>query len=87
MAASPDAMDVIEKWGPPNDQGADSMGPEDRADGTNGASLPADSEQGPQNPNFTRGSSTGAVSGVSKGDAPYREKQVKVLRSLPVCCV
>jgi len=86
MAASPTAMDADDKWGPPDDQGPDSMDSQDGPDAANGA-LPAETEQGQQNPDFTRGSSVGGGSGGSRADASYREKQVKVLRSLPVCSV
>lgn len=74
MAASPTAMDTQDKWSPADAQGTDTMGPAGSADSVNGA--PADG-QGAENPDFTRGSS---VSGGSKADASFREKQVKVLR-------
>jgi len=77
MAASPTAMDSQDKRGPADDQG-DAMG--SSADAENGAPLSADAGQGSENPDFIRDSSIGGVSGGSKGDASYREKQVKVLR-------
>jgi len=73
-----------DNWGPQDEQ---SMGPGSTGDPPNGASLPADDNhtagQGVDNPDFPRGSSTGDV-GVSdsKSDMTFREKQVKVLRSL-----
>jgi hypothetical protein len=76
MAASPTVMDSQDKWSPADGQG-DTMGPSGGADAENGA---PDAGQGSENPDFTRGSSVGGVSGASKGDASYREKQVKVLR-------
>lgn len=79
MAASPTAMDTQDKWGPSDGQG-DTMGPSGSADAENGVPLSADAGQSSENPDFTRGSSVGGVSGGSKGDASYREKQVKVLR-------
>ena len=79
MAASPSAMDSQDKWGPADDQD-DTMVPSGNADAENGAPLPADAGQSSENPDFTRDSSVGGVSGGSKGDASYREKQVKVLR-------
>jgi hypothetical protein len=79
MAASPTVMDSQDKWGPTDGQG-DTMGPSGNADAENGAPLLADAGQGSDNPDFTRGSSVGGVSGGSKGDASFREKQVKVLR-------
>lgn len=82
MAASPTAMDTQEKWGPPDGQGGDTMGPDGSTDVANGA--PNDAGQGSENPDFTRGSSVGGVSGGSKADASFREKQVKVLR-VPSC--
>jgi hypothetical protein len=79
MAASPTTVDSQDKWGPADGQG-DTMGPSGNADADNGAPLSADAGQGSENPDFTRGSSVGGVSGGSKGDASFREKQVKVLR-------
>jgi hypothetical protein len=73
-----------DNWGPQDEQ---VMGPGSNNDPPNGASLPADDDrtggQGADNPDFARGSSGGDV-GVSdsKSDMTYREKQVKVLRSL-----
>jgi hypothetical protein len=79
MAASPNATDSQDKWGPVDGQG-DTMGPSGSVEAENGAPLPPDAGQGSENPEFTRDSSVGGVSGGSKGDASYREKQVKVLR-------
>jgi hypothetical protein len=75
-----------DNWGPQDDQ---SMGPGGTTEPPNGAPLPIDDDraagQGTDNPEFPRGSSVGDVSvSDSKGDT-FREKQVKVLRSLPVC--
>lgn len=71
-----------DNWGPQDDQ---TMGPGGIANPANGASLPADDDraigQGPDHPDYPRGSSVSAVS-VSEGkDLTFREKQVKVLRS------
>jgi hypothetical protein len=79
MAASPTAMESQDKWSPTDGQG-DTMGPSGSTEAENGASLPADAGQSSENPEFIRDSSVGGVSGGSKGDASYREKQVKVLR-------
>jgi hypothetical protein len=57
------------------------------ADPANGLPPSAENPRGPgNNPDYPRGSSVdGSVSG-SKADTAYRDKQVKVLRSLPVSC-
>ena len=73
-----------ENWSPQEEQ---SMGPGSANDPPNGASLPADDDrtagQGADNPDFPHGSSAGDVGASdSKSDMTYREKQVKVLRSL-----
>lgn len=74
-----------DNWGPQDDQ---SMGPGGIAEPTNGAPLPADDDramgQGVDNPDYPRGSSVSAVSASDGKDLSFREKQVKVLRSLPV---
>lgn len=75
-----------DNWGPQDDQ---SMGPGGIIEPSTGAPLPIDDDraagQGTDNPDFPRGSSVGDLSvSDSKGDT-FREKQVKVLRSLPVC--
>ncbi|GLB36500.1 putative zinc knuckle [Lyophyllum shimeji] len=67
-----------DNWGPQEDQ---AMGPGGIAEPANGASMPADDDralgQGPDNPEYPRGSSVSAVS-VSEGkDVTFREKQVK----------
>ena len=72
-----------DNWGPQEDQ---PMGPSSSSDPPNGPSLPADDNrtagQGADNADFHRGSSAGDVAvSEGKGDT-YREKQVKVLRSL-----
>jgi len=91
MAASPLSMEggglSQKNWGPPDDQ---DMGlPGSETDPSNGAGpLPADDSiaKDIENPDYTRGSSVGDVSrSGGKHDTSYREKQVKVLRSLPVC--
>jgi hypothetical protein len=92
MAASPVAMDggpPQESWPPSDDQG---MGPAggDTEISNGGPNLVDDGLNGDdaQNSGYPRGSSVGDVSlSGSKNDAGYREKQVKVLRSLPVSCV
>lgn len=69
-------MDVPEgRWGPPDDQATDSIGgPPADAGSVTGAT--ADGGQ-PENSEFSRGGSA----------ERSREKQVKVLRSLLVCCI
>lgn len=92
MAASPVAMDGVppqENWGPSDDQGMGPAGGDTEA--SNGGPNPVDdrlTSDDAQNSGYPRGSSVGDVSlSGSKNDAGYREKQVKVLRSLPVSCV
>ncbi|KAF8058247.1 hypothetical protein FPV67DRAFT_1565727 [Lyophyllum atratum] len=74
-----------DNWGPQDDQ---AMGPGGIAEPANGASMPADDDRaighGGDNPDYPRGSSLSAVSVSESKDASSREKQVKVLRSLPV---
>jgi hypothetical protein len=91
MAASPIPIDGVppqENWGPPDDQ---NMGPTGETEGSNSGPNPADDHlagDGAENSGYPRGSSVGDVSlSGSKNDAGYREKQVKVLRSLPVSCI
>jgi hypothetical protein len=90
MAASPIEADGAslppqDNWSPSDDR---SMGPGGNPEPANGASLSIDNHhagQDPEHPDYPRGSSVGDVSvSGSKGDA-FREKQVKVLRSYPVC--
>jgi hypothetical protein len=70
-----------ENLGPQDEQ---LMGPGSTSDPPNGASLPADDDraagQGADNPDFLRVSDVGVPE--DKSDMTYREKQVKVLRSL-----
>lgn len=77
MAASPSSMDVPEgRWGPPDDQATDSIGGPPPADAGSVTDVPAEGGQ-PENSAFSRGGSA----------ERNREKQVKVLRSLLVCCI
>ncbi|KAG6891080.1 hypothetical protein C0995_014170 [Termitomyces sp. Mi166 len=67
-----------DNWGPQDEQ---SMGPGGGVEPPNGASLPADDDralgQGPENPDYPRGSSAGAVSATEGKEITFREKQVK----------
>lgn len=75
-----------DNWGPQDEQ---HMGPGGGAEPPNGASLPPDDDralgQGPENPDYPRGSSAGAVSATEGKEITFREKQIKVLRSLVSC--
>ncbi|KAG5648263.1 hypothetical protein DXG03_006222 [Asterophora parasitica] len=74
-----------DNWGPPDEQ---AMGPGGAAEPANGVTLPTDDDraigQGGENPDYPRGSSVSAVSASEGKELSFREKQVKVLRSLPV---
>ncbi|KAG5352717.1 RNA-binding protein lark [Termitomyces sp. T112] len=67
-----------DNWGPQDEQ---PMGPGSGVEPPNGASLPADDDralgQGPENPDYPRGSSAGAVSATEGKEITFREKQVK----------
>ncbi|KAG6891398.1 hypothetical protein C0992_007622 [Termitomyces sp. T32_za158] len=67
-----------DNWVPQDEQ---HMGPGGGVEPPNGASLPPDDDralgQGPENPDYPRGSSAGAVSATEGKDITFREKQVK----------
>ncbi|KAG6885714.1 hypothetical protein C0993_010887 [Termitomyces sp. T159_Od127] len=67
-----------DNWGPQDEQ---HMGPGGGVEPPNGASLPPDDDralgQGPENPDYPRGSSAGAVSATEGKEITFREKQVK----------
>lgn len=94
LLMAPSSLDVEhtpihqDNWGPRDDQ---EMGPGVAVDPGNAASLPTEDDhhpavQGSDNPEYPGGSGINAVSVSDKGDT-FREKQVKVLRSLLVCSV
>ncbi|KAG6844270.1 hypothetical protein H0H87_008218 [Tephrocybe sp. NHM501043] len=67
-----------DNWGPQDDQ---PMGPGGGVEPPNGAPLAADDDralaQGPENPDYPRGSSVSAVSATEGKELSFREKQVK----------
>jgi hypothetical protein len=87
MAASPLTMEEVQpqdNWGPPGDQ---SMGP---AGGDNDPSnsappLAADDRRTAQDTESSDYPRSSSVGDASHSGSKNREKQVKVLRSLPVC--
>ena len=88
-----DASPIAENGGPAKSQDNwnhtddHTMGPRGDADPANGLPPSAENPRGPgNNPDYPRGSSVDVSVSGSKADTAYRDKQVKVLRSLPVPC-
>lgn len=77
-----------DNWGPQDDQ---EMGPGGGVEPANGASLPADDDratgQGTDSAEYPGGSTVNAVNSSDNNGEAFREKQVKVLRSLLVSSV
>jgi hypothetical protein len=80
-------MQQSDNWPPTDDHTMASRGDVDPLNGVSGSTDGSRAGQSAQNPDYPRSSSVDVSISGSKTDANYREKQVKVLRSLSICCL
>jgi hypothetical protein len=72
-----------DNWKPPDDHLMGSRGDAE----VSGSADDSRADQAAENADYPRSSSVDVSISGSKAELSYREKQVKVLRSFPLCCL